>query len=609
MNDRAATLATPPAPRRRALAGLAALLLVLAAVACLFMAWQARQQQAALALPSRLVPLTDGAVWLVMDKRLWLIGRDGAVTSRLTADEAGLSSLPLAWARLDPPRTTSEDVNMDELTAEGEPVPHVGPTQIVALLAGTRQAHVLGARTGRLQHRIVLQWPADLKDAAAEPTALAVHPDGRMAIALGPVGLVAVFGPQGQLIARSAPGTYAPSKIPTQGLWWDGETLWSTDAERNSLVRLKGSDLSVASRLALPADGQQASHTTIAQAHPNAGTEVISPLATLVRLDRDLSEGRVTHVWADGLEKDENLGDGARPGGLAWLGDTLLVAENRDIRLRRFDSDRLPLADLGDQSVTQTLAQLRTARDQWIHRMLGWLGGAIACGLSGLSLLAWLAWRSGAAKQAAIGSGGVVPNEASLFDLPDDVTAAGAPSAAAPARVNSSSAERIPAKPSAAQPASSAPAPAPAPSGPAPAIALPGWYPTLGDSALQASAWTQHRQDANERLRETFEMVGGPGKRWIVLTNRRLLTFNPAASGQGWQLDKDWHRSDIATIALLPREKLSWTQKRQLPSNDGAWLRLKTREGQSLEGFVQPMATAERIHAIVSLTARPPDAA
>lgn len=592
MNDLAATPGTPSATRRRALPGLAGLLLLMAALACLWMAWQARQQQAALPLPSRMVPLTDGAVWMVMDHRLWLLDREGAVTARLTAQEAGLPSLPLAWARLDPPRTREEDVNMDELTAEGEPLQHVGPTQLVALVAGTRQAHVLGARTGRLQHRIVLQWPADLAEVASEPTALAVHPDGRMAIALGPAGVVAVFSAQGQLIARTAPGTYAASRVPTQGLWWDGETLWTTDAERNNLVSLKGSDLSVIGRLTLPKDGQRASHTTVALAHPNAGTQVVSPLATLVRLDRDLSEGRVTHVWADGLEKDEALGDGARPGGMAWLGETLLVSENRDIRLRRFDSDRLPLSDLGDQAVTQTLAQLRTARDELIHRMLGWLAGAIATGIAGAGLLGWLAWRSGGAKPVAANRLSGLPADAALSPAAADFSPAISPAVS-----------------HASKPAPSRPASAPTPSGPVPAIALPGWYPALGDAALQASAWTQHRQDANERLRETFEMTGGPGQRWIVLTNRRLLAFNPAASGQGWQLDKDWHRSDIATIALLPREKLSWAQKRQLPSPDGAWLRLKTREGQSLEGFVQPMATAERIHAIVSLTARPPDAA
>lgn len=581
--------------RRRTLPGLAGLLLLIAALACLWMAWQGRQQQAALPLPSRMVPLTDGAVWIVMDHRLWLLGREGAVTARLTAQEAGLPSLPLAWARLDPPRHREEDVNLDELTAEGEPLQHVGPTQLVALVAGTRQAHVLGARTGRLQHRIALQWPADLAPAAAEPTALAVHPDGRMAIALGPVGVLAVFSAQGQLIARTAPGTYAASRIPTQGLWWDGETLWTTDAERHELVSLKGSDLSVSGRLALPKDGQHAIHTTVALAHPNAGTQVVSPLATLARLDRDLSEGRVTHVWADGLEKDEALGDGARPGGMAWLGETLLVSENRDIRLRRFDSDRRPLSDLGDASVTQTLAQLRAARDALIHRMLGWLAAAIATGIAGVGLLARLAWRSGAARSAAAGHG---------EDVPEAATSSPEPALDSAPETGLS----LTAKPAASRPP---PAPSPARSGPSAAIALPGWYPALGEAALQASAWTQHRQDANERLRETFEMIGGPGpgKHWIVLTNRRLLAFNPAPDGQGWLLDKDWHRSDIATIALLPRDKLSWGQKRQLPSSDGAWLRLKTREGQSLEGFVQPLATAERIHAIVSLTARPPDAA
>src|SRR5690606_15335488 len=106
------------------------------------------------------------------------------------------------------------------------------------------------------------------------------------------------------------------------------------------------------------------------------------------------------------------LAEGARPADIAWAGETLVVAESQELRLRRFDIDRRPLSDLGDATVVQTLQRLRATRDQAIHRMLAWSGTALAAGLAALALLGW-AWKTGSGKPA--GPEASAPRSAPLF--------------------------------------------------------------------------------------------------------------------------------------------------------------------------------------------------
>ncbi len=530
------TLRPRPSPTRRpVLLALAAGLLA-GAVGSGFMAWQARQQQAAVDEPSRLTALPEGALWLVMDDTMWRLDAEGAVTARLSAAQAGLPALPVRWAAVD--------------------------SSLIALLADPTQALVLDARTGTLARRIPLQWPQALRSDAHTPSGLAVHPDGRMAVVLGQAGVLAVFSPQGDLLAHATlaslemqGATRSPDDplgfAPTQGIWWDGEDLWVSDAPGGALLRFRSEDLSLKGRTTFTRNAPTTYLTTAAVPHPHAGRAMVAPLATLVRRGHQHIEDQVTHVWPDGMEKVERLPEGARPADLAWTGETLVVAESQELRLRRFDIDRRPLSDLGDATVVQTLQHLRTIRDQAIHRMLGWVGAALAAGLGSLGLLAW-AWRAGRDKAACV----------------QDAAAPG------PARWFGSH--------------------------------RPTWDRTLTEAFHRCEAWIAVRQDG-EHLREHFEMAQGKLRRWVLLTNRRLVAFKPAHQSMvGWQLDKDWHRSDLDTISHCLYRHMSWTQRRQAPSRDGAWLRLKARDGDTLQGFVHPLSTAERFHAMVSLTARPP---
>lgn len=513
----------PPAPKghrrgRRPLAW-AALVLLILALPSAWMAWQARQQQATMTGPVQLVALPSGDLWFLMQGELWCLGPDGKLKARLNARQVQLPALPDLWAV------------QNTVQADG---PH--SIRLVALLPGSGDLHVLDPSTGRLLQRIALQWPRDLPSSKSRPAGLAMHPDGRVAITLAEAGVVAIFDADGHLLARSATGSLAPTRAADQGLWWDDQTLWAVDTERHALVQFKGSDLSVRSRLDLPRIGLKARWTTQALAHPRAGMERIAPVATLIRLQDDLATGRVSHVWLDGLEKDEQLAPDARPAGMTWAGETLIISDAGQLRLRRFNIDRQPLADLGDASVGQALQRLRQERDHWIQDMLTWMAITLACVLVSGALVAWALRR------------------------PPTTAASSGP--------------------------------------------FLGVSPALSQAFALSQAWDRSRQD-QESLREIFEMQRGRNRRWVVLTNRRLVSLVPDAPGPGWRLERDWHRSDIATVEQLARASMTRRQRREAPAHgDGAWLCLKTRDGQSLEGFVQPRATADRIQAIVSLTAR-----
>src|SRR5690606_35212702 len=154
--------------------------------------------------------------------------------------------------------------------------------------------------------------------------------------------------------------------------------------------------------------------------------------------------------------------------------------------------------------VVQTLQRLRATRDQAIHRMLAWSGTALAAGLAALALLGW-AWKTGSGKPA--GPEASAPRSAPLFGA-----------------------------------------------------RRPAWDNTLTEAFHRCEAWIAVRQ-TGEHLREHFEMTQGKFQRWVLLTNRRLVAFKPAHQGMmGWQLDKDWHRSDLATISHCLYRHMSWPQ-------------------------------------------------
>ncbi len=351
----------PRIPARLALAvGLTALLAL--GLASAWMAWQTHQQRAATPGFTALAVLPDRSVWLSINQELWHLDARGRPQTRVSARDAGLTSAPHRLA-----------------TAASQP--------LYALAPGLPEVAVLDANTGRLQRRIALQWPADLKTSFDTRTAdLAVAPDGRIAIAQGAARGVLLFDAQGALLARTDPRALA---LPTS-LWWDDGELWVTDTGQHQLLRLSGNTLAVKQTVQLSTK-VTTRHTVHGVAHPRAGIDIHAPVATLIRLEPDGPTGLVTYEWPDGMEIGQDIGPKGQPRDLAWVGETLLVLENLELRLLRFDVDRRGLGDFGDMTVQRWLEQAFQTRERLRRAQWAWAGAAalsllLVLGLAGTLL-------------------------------------------------------------------------------------------------------------------------------------------------------------------------------------------------------------------------------
>jgi hypothetical protein len=323
-----------------------AVLLALAFVSA-WMAWQTHQQRAATPGFMALAALPDRSVWLSINQELWHLDARGRPLTRLSVRDAGLPASPHRLA-----------------SAASQP--------LYALAAGLSDVAVLDANTGRLQRRIALQWPADLNASVdARATDLAVAPDGRMAIAQGAAGGVLLFDAQGTLLTRTDPRALA---MPTS-LWWDDGELWVADTAQHQLLRLSGNTLKVKQTVQLST--KVATRRTVhGVEHPRAGIDIHAPVATLIRLEPDGPAGLVTYEWPDGMEIGQDIGPKGQPRDLAWIGETLLVLENFELRLLRFDVDRHALGDFGDMTVQRWLEQAFHIRERLWRAQWAWAGGA-----------------------------------------------------------------------------------------------------------------------------------------------------------------------------------------------------------------------------------------
>lgn len=318
------------------------------ALACAWAGWQVHQQRAASPGLTALAALPDRSVWLSIDRELWHLDPQGRPRTRLSASAAGLPAAPR------------------RLTAPSQQA-------LYGLVPGLADVAELDAATGRLKRRIALQWPVDQPSASLASTAdLAVDSDGRIAVAQGASHAVLVFDAQGRFLARSAPQALAQ---PTS-LWWDDGELWVADAAQHQLLRLSGTSLAVKQTVQLSA--KVATRQTVrAVHHPRAGIDVHAPVATLIRLEADGPTGLVTYEWPDGMEIGQDTGPKGQPRDLAWIGETLLVLENLELRLLRFDVDRHGLGDFGDMTVQRWLEQAFKARDRLRREQWAWAGGAL----------------------------------------------------------------------------------------------------------------------------------------------------------------------------------------------------------------------------------------
>src|SRR5439155_18850082 len=171
---------------------------------------------------------------------------------------------------------------------------------------------------------------------------LAFDADGRVAIATGGGHAVVLFDLAGHLLAR----TPADSYKFTNGLWWIGDALWTTDTNRFELKRLDGDTLAPLQALSLPAD-HRARFLGPARAHPAAGMPG-APMAALIRYDNAMTTGRVVIVMPDGRESTLATAADTEPRDLAWLHGEVLASDGASSRVLRWSDQGQAMSPFGD---------------------------------------------------------------------------------------------------------------------------------------------------------------------------------------------------------------------------------------------------------------------
>lgn len=521
--------------------------------------------------PSALAPLADGRVWVVVDSGLLLLDTAGHTVQQVPLDRLGLPKAPATLS-------VRSLVDHDEL---------------LAMSRGHPDVVVLNGQTGALTRTVHLDWPADLRHQLDGAVWLAVHLDGRMAVATGGSHTVVLFSPEGRLLARSQPGTFEF----TNRLWWEGDTLWATDTNRAALVGLSGLDLRQTSRLTLkPTTDRQ--YLALSDTHPARGVPD-SPVATIALLDARMQKGAVAFVMPDGALKALELPDTAEPRDLAWRREELLVIDGHDWRIRRFGVDGHALDDYADATLRHALASERAQADAAMDRhRLGRLGAVVAL-LLGMLCWALQRWRQQAPARAEAGMElrfvGTMPEQA-------------------PRRLAKALIARAPLLMTLAflalivQPGSTWPVRFGSLGGMLAALALqPSWlkrlarHPAfesmLNQQALQWLRLTPHWAAAakpGEHARETWLMRDGMRVRWMVLTSRRLLAFRSPPSG-AQALEARWYRAGIERVRLVSRKRLPTWTRLQHTFAPGVWMQIRMADGRILQGLVPSQVTAERV--------------
>lgn len=562
-------------------------LLLMAIISGAIALWSG-QQGARIQGPSTLGSLPDGSVWLVVDQAMWLLSPSGRQLTTVPIEKVGLTA---------PPAVLAYRHNTQEL---------------YAIARGSATVYVLHPRTAQVQRLIQLQWPEAFKAQLGGAVWLAVADDGRLAVATGAGHAVLLFDPEGRYLTRTRAGLYRY----TNDLWWDGNTLWTTDTNGMALVQLNGDTLNETGRLTLHNDNPWR-YTALAKPHPHAGISALAPRATLSRLDGHMRLGRVVQVWADGREEELKLGPDAEPLDL-WAGDTLLVVDGHDWRLRRFDTLNQGLSDFGDASVRDALATLKRSKKN--HQLVNHVGVTLAVFLLTAGIVwAWHSRRRHAAPLRAqalqqtrfLGTplmtrgqfwrGALVvlwPLASLLLALvvtrllisPQVATALGLSKAALTWLLVVLVLGNC-----------------------ALIVVLQWWWrrcarqPGLEPIVnampvrwlLQSTNWIQHVRP-EEQVRETWLLQHWRGRRWMVLTNQRLMSFRMSGLGRR-QLDISWDRKQIRKVQLLDWSALSWSERLTMSAMTAGIMRIQFQDGQILQGGLHSLCTAQRVQAQLNL--------
>jgi hypothetical protein len=576
------------AQRRSANSGtIGAVILLALSIACVGVALWAGQRSAHIQGPSTLGALPDGSVWLVVDADLWLLGPNG---QKFSQQPWSSTSLPASPATLAYRASTQE---------------------LYAMSRGSPVVEVLHPRTAAPLRRITLQWPAAFQTHLGGGLWLAVHEDGRMAVATGSGHAVLLFDDAGKHLATTRPGTYRY----TNDLWWDMDQLWTTDTNGQALVLLDGQTLKELRRLPLNSEHPWR-FTALAKPHPHAGISALAPRATLSRLDGQMRLGRVVQVWADGREEELKLGPQAEPVDLCWAGDTLLVVDAHDWRIRRFDTLNQGLSDFGSDAVRAALADLRREKRQF--KLLNRAGVSVAVGL----LVAGLLWALWARRQREAGSVAQAAAQARFLGtplLPRGQLVAGALSVFWPMLVLIAILVMLRAliAPEVAMRLGKTGMLVGVTAGMLVwtllALAMPWWWrrcaarPEL-ESVMNAQPvmWLLRSADwsrvalPGEHVRETWLLRHWRGGRWMVLTNQRLLAFKVSGLGRR-SLEQAWSRKQIRKVQRLEWSALTWRERLSMYAFIAGVMRIQLQDGTVVQGGLLSPTTAARVQAQLNL--------
>jgi len=340
-----------------------ALLCLLIALLLIALDLRVSQRAGELNGPGALAVQSDASqAWLAVDGEIWAFDATGRRRARANLAEIGLAGdiYSLDW--------------------------HPAAGLLALRLDDDPLIYLVDPVTLKPAGRIALQWPSELAPHAARAVHLAFAADGRIAASTGGGHAVALFARDGRFLARSALGMYRF----TNGLWWAGDSLWTTDTNGLVLKRLDGTTLALQQEVETPSP-RPTRFLGLARAHPPEAQEP-APWATVIRFGRDRIAGVVADILPGGSELLFSQTERMEPRDLAWLGRELLVVDGHSRSVLRWNAAHQPLTPFGDADSQRELheaAQLQQ-RLHWLHQGLT----AAAIGLVAAAIvLVWHARR------------------------------------------------------------------------------------------------------------------------------------------------------------------------------------------------------------------------
>lgn len=562
---------------------LAAIACTVLAIAAVVVALLASQKRVAIQGPSALAPLPGGSVWLGVDRELWRLDAQGRRELRRPVADLGLPG-PAATLGLHP---------------DG---------RMVATVRGDSRLHFLDPASGRRVASLAPQWPADLARHGGRAINVAFHPDGRVAIATGGGHAVAAFDAQGRFLGRSRPGAYEF----TNGLWWQGERLWTTDTNRGSLVALDGRTLQESRRVVL--HGLASRCRFVALAEPWAGGapgREDAPLATLVRYANGMVEGDLVDALPGGRVHGYQAPAFMEPRDIKRRGDELWLVDGASYSIRRFSAQRQALGEFGDASVRGEMRSALQLRHSLQRAYWSAVAAAVVLFLAGL-LLAWRAqWLERGARLAAQGAT-LAGLGTPLLDLRTRLRlvggaawplVAGAVVAFVPLRLPRGYAFAGLGRTEVLLAAMAV------------SLLLVAWGglrlrrrfanaaadPQLDALLNQAAVLALRRGEAfwtlrlpGEVPRETLMLQAGmAGRQWLVLTDRRLLVF--ASNLTDFTLRREIALAEVAAARVLDRAAMTRPQRWRQAWAQGVLLEVTLRDGSAVQGWTPAMLAARRV--------------